>query len=567
MATFAGLYVNPQDYITDNTVTANLLAGRTYAGGPVLDGYERQPTALSSVSVTPYPGPVSTETFGGVVASSFINDWYYRIHVIPGRLDLGNLVSDQGQDIYLWNAFFEDKAFTAFSATGLNGASITQPEAVEPPYTMPALSLLRYEVSVLVSGPPTIEITATWTIGGEEYRLDITGRRVIAFPFPPNWTFPVNETLQFKSTLIRATDGSVQTANLRPKARRIFDYTVTLRGSEAQRADSLLFGWQHRFYAMPVWPEMSKLLAPASAGSFEVSFDTAARSFSVGGLVMLFSSSKTFEVREIDSIVGDTVTFTTPLERSWAAGTRVFPAFVSVINPGLSGNRPTDNTLELPVRFTPEPSGVVSNATGSAAATYLGYELVLDRPNWIDGLQSQWNSDVQTVDLGGPVFQLFGGSGFSEIQRSHSWLKKSYPDIAAFRGFLARRAGVGVPFWMPSATADFTLVVPALSSNTAIDVEQNDYENQVNAHPARRDIIILLRNGSYLIKRISSATTTAGGNTRLVFADTLGIDLAPEDIKRISYLSLYRLASNDIVLNWRTRGVLTCEVTLINNRT
>src|SRR5690606_30474364 len=165
------------------------------------------------------------------------------------------------------------------------------------------------------------------------------------------------------------------------------------------------------------------------------------------------------------------------------------------------------------------------------------------------------------------VFRLFGGSGFSEVQRSHSWLKKNYADIAAFRGFLARRAGIGVPFWMPSATSDFTLVASALSSNTAIDVAQNDYEKQVNAHPARRDIIILLRNGSYILKRISSATTTADGNTRLVFADTLGVDITPEDVKRISYLSLYRFTSNDIVLNWQTRGVLTCEATLINNRT
>src|SRR5690606_9597308 len=399
------------------------------------------------------------------------------------------------------------------------------------------------------------------------YSLVITGRRVIAFPFPPNWSYPVNETLQFKSTLIRAADGSVQTANLRPKARRVFDYTVTLRGGEAQRADSLLFGWQHRFYAMPVWPEAAKLTAPASAGDFTAQFDTAHRSFSVGGLVMLFSSSKTFEVREIDSIVGSTVTFTAPLERSWAAGTRVFPAFVSTINPGLSGNWQTDNVLELPVRFTAEPSGTVANTAGSAAATYLGYELVLDRPNWINGLQAQWNSDVQMVDLGGPVFRLFGGSGFSEVQRSHSWLKKNYADIAAFRGFLARRAGIGVPFWMPSATSDFTLVASALSSNTAIDVAQNDYEKQVNAHPARRDIIILLRNGSYILKRISSATTTADGNTRLVFADALGADITPEDVKRISYLSLYRFTSNDIVLNWQTRGVLTCEATLINNRT
>lgn len=567
MTTFAGLYSTNQSYIIDTAVSANLLAGRSYSGGLGLEGWQTGPTLAGLTSATPYPGALSPASFSGATAGAFINDWYYRIHIIPGNIDLGNLVSDQGRDVYFWNAYLAPVSFDALTTSGLDGISFTQPDGITPPATIPTLALVRYEATIFVSGPPTVDARITWTIDGIDYSLTITGRRVIAFPFPPNWNYAVNETLQFKSTVIKSQDGRVQTASVRPKARRIFDYTAMMVGSDAQRADSLLFGWQHRFYAMPVWTEKSNLLAEANAGDTTLSFDPSYRSFAVGTLVMLYESPDKFEVREVASIAGPNVGLASPLEFSWPTGTRVFPAFVSAINPGMTANWRTDRVMEMPVRFTAEPTTTPANTAGSAAASYLGYELVLDRPNWAAGLTQTWASDVDMIDLGGPRFSLRGNSGYSEISKSHNWTKKGYQAIAEFRGFLSRRGGVGVPFWMPSGTDDFTLVVNVQATDTAIEVKANAYEDQVAAHPARRDIIILFRDGTTLIRRVGSAAKSLAGNTRLVFDSALGRDITPAQIKRISYLSLYRFASNEITLSWITRPLVTVDATLVNNRT
>jgi hypothetical protein len=567
MPTYTGHPINDAVAAADPNASANVTLARTYTGSPAKGGHDTVFSVSATVTEQPFAGPVVGAPVTGVVLREFLNDWYYRIHVIPGVLDLGNLVSDQGRTVQIWNAFFESVELTAFSATGLNGLSVSSVDSVTPPATLGALRLLTYDVTVLLAGPPTIDAELVWTIDGVQYNAEITGRRVVAFPFPPNWSSPVNETLSFRSTSIRSQDGSVQTASIRKKARRIFDYSVLLQGGEAQRAENVLFGWQHRLYAMPVWVEQSSLEADVLAGGSTLSFDPTYRSFAVGGLLALFESSARVEIREIESIVGGTITLTAGVNNTWAAGSKVFPVFVAAINPSISGTRLTDNVLQMPIRFTAEPTSTQANTSGSIGGTYRGIELTLERPNWAAGLGVSWNSDTDLIDLEGPTFALSGNSGFSEVRRDHNWWKRGYAEIAEFRGWLARRGGQAVPFYMPSGVDDFRLVNDVLSTDTGFDVTPNDYDTLVDAHPARRDILIQFNDGSHLGLRISSAATSEEGNTRLVFTVAIGRTFTRAEVKRISYLSLYRLVNNDISLSWQNNQFVIASATLVNNRT
>lgn len=564
MTTFAGTLLTDLVGVDDPFASANTTLARSYTGSPAKDAHETESVAAAALTAEPFPGPYVAPSFDGVRLHDFLNDWYYRIHVVPMTLDLGNVVSDQGREILLWNAYLNSVSFEAIETDGFDGIAISEPAA--PPTTLLPLQLLTYEVTVLVSGPPTIAASVTWTIDGEDYTATITGRRVIAFPFPPNWGEQVNETLEFRGTLIKSQDGRVQTASIRGKARRVFDYTVQLNGDAVQRLENLIFGWHHRLYAMPVWTEVARLQAPALAGDEAIEFDPAYLSFAVGCLITLFDSPTRYEVREIASIDGTTIGLTAPLALDWPTSTKVMPSFVSALTPGINASRPTSRVTRVPVRFTAEPRSTVSGASGAAGATYQGYELSLERPNWAEGLSMTFNSDADLIDLGGPAFQLSGRSGYSEIRRGHNWWKDGYQEIAEFRGWLERRGGLAVPFYMPTGLDDFRLVKDVLSSDTAIDVAQNDYETLVNAHPARRDILILFRGGTHLALRIASADLAETGATRLVFESPIGVEFTPADVLQISYLSLYRLASNTVVLSHRKRGFVTSSAVLVADR-
>ena len=568
MATFIGLLTPLIQVAADNYTSGNLESPRDYYIGDVLPAHELGGhIGAVSFSSKPYTGPYVAPSKSGGKSRSFIDDWYYRIHFSPTALDLGNVVSSQCRDVIVWNAYLSPVPFTAFSSSGLDGISLTPPAGLTPPVEMKALSLHLYQLSVSTSGPPTISATLTWTINGINYVVPVTGRRVVAFAFPPNWDRGVQETLEFKSSVIDNHDGSEQRASLRSRPRRSFEYTTLLRGGDQQRVDSLLFGWQSRLFALPCWPEESRLTAAANVDDNTLSLDTTHRSFVEGGLVAVYESPAKVEIREVSEVTPSSITLTAGLTHSWPTGARVYPAFVAAANATLSGRRLTDRVLELPVRFTCEPSATTDNATGVQDGTYRGAELSLSRVNWADAQTVEWNADYSLLDQGTGKFSLLPRSGFSQVTKAHDWTLKGLSAVSSFRGWLSRRSGRAVAVYVPSGFDDFTLLADALPTDTGIDCRQNDYENQVVGNTARRDILIQFRDGTSLACRVFSAATTDTGLTRLVFTEQLGRAVTVASVRRISYLGLYRLGSDSITLNWMTRGVVTANATLVNTTT
>lgn len=565
MATFTGTKTLSLVQIAlDPYTSANLFIDRAYYTGDTLPANDTIGTVRAGAISRPYTGPQVAPGKTGTKSRYFIDDWYYRIHIMPGVVDLGNLVSSQSRDVVLWNAYLSPVTFSEFSYTGFDGITLTPPTGLSPPTQLKALGLYTYQLAVSTSGPPTIDASMSWTIDGTVYTVPVSGRRVVAFAFPPNWDRGVQETIEFKSTVIQSHDGSEQRASLRARGRRSFEYTTLLQKVEQQRVDSLLFGWQSRLFALPCWPEESRLVSAVAAGNSVLTLDTTYRSFVVGGLVAVYASPSDVEIREISEVTSENVTLAAPLAKDWPADTRVYPAFVAAANATMSGRRLTDRVLELPVRFVCEPSVTPDNASGAADGTYQGAELSLSRVNWANAQTVEWNADYSMLDQGTGKFSLLPRAGFSQITKAHDWVLQGYQQVSNFRGWLSRRSGRAVSVYVPSGFDDFNLAADALASDTGIDCRQNDYENQAAGNPARRDILIQFRDGTSLARRIFSAATTEDGFTRLVFTEALGRDITISDVRRISYLGLYRLGSDSITLNWMTRKVVTASTTLVN---
>ena len=568
MTTFTGTAATPDIQLGNDPYTsANLFATRDYYTGDTNPAVYVGGDVAATGITTPYPDPYST-TFTGTDSFEFIDDWYYRIHFIPAAIDLGNLVSSQERSLIIWNAFFTIKALTALTGSGLDGITVTPPAALSsPPDDMAALGLYTYTLGFSLAGPPTVTASLTWTIAGVDYVVPITGRRVIAFAFPPNWARGVDETLEFKSTVSMRHGGSEQRASTRSVARRTFDYTTQLRGKEAQRFDSALHGWHGRLFALPLWPEQTSLTTDVVEGDTILDCDTADRSFEVGGLCAVFASSSQVEIREIESVSPAGLVLTSGLSAAWPIGSRVYPAVVSALTPSLSGTRLSDSLVEVPVRLTCEPGVTPANISGVAAATYQGVELDINRVNWASGVEFNWDSDYALQDTGTGKFGLLPRSGFSQYSKSHNWTLEGLAKVTQFRGWLSRRSGRTVPVYVPSDFDDFTLAANVLSSDTGIDCQQNDYEMLVDGALARRDVLIQLKNGTNIARRVFSAQTSEEGLTRLVFTESVGFTFTPSDVRRISFLGLYRLGSDSITLSWLSRGVVTAKTTLVNTTT
>jgi hypothetical protein len=343
-------------------------------------------------------------------------------------------------------------------------------------------------------------------------------------------------------------------------------YNVLLQRDDAARVENLLFAWQNRLYGVVCWPEKSALSADLPAGATFVPCDTADRSFAAGGFLTIYRNTTEHESAEIESVDSDGVHVTSEIKAEWPAGTRVYPVFAGLINSSTAGVRHTDGVTEMSVAFESEPSSTYGNTPeGVAALTYRGYELYLGPLNWSAAIPFQFESDRVKLDYNTAKFYSFSDSGFTPLRKDHNWLFTNRADAAAFRSWLGRREGVARPVYVPTGTSDFTLISDPLSGSSYIDVIESNYD-LVDAHPARRDILIVMRDGTHYARRITGSQGISGG-TRIELDALWGETIDRTTVKRISFLGLFRLVSNKATMRWVAEDKGTATLSLVTDRT
>lgn len=503
------------------------------------------------------------------VGSSFFYDFYNRIYVVPSALDAGNLLSSQVRHVILWNAFIETKTLEAVALGPQSGISVTPPTGVVPPHEMLPLRELDFVVRIESSGPPSIDSYVRFTVESAQYSVPIFGRRIVLFPFAPNWRSPVDETVTLRSWVLAAEDGSEQTGSESGEiARRSMEFNINLRdAAETQRFENLVFAWQSRFFGVPHWGEESRLESEVEPGDLVLSFDTFGLSIESGSLICIYRDDEENEIREVESFTESSVTLTTPIENYWPEGSRVYPCFVGLMSEEVSGSRETSRVGRVPVMFDFEPSVTPGNTAATAAPlTYRGKELYLGKTNWKSAMPVSFAADTQRVDLNTGKIRSYTSSSFSRIARRHNWNLYDRQDIFSFRQFLGRRQGVAKSVYMPSGTEDFTMAEPILENENILTVEKNEYGGLAGAHPARRDIIIELYDGTYFCRRIES-TSDFGSFTRLQIDSSLGVELSPSDVSRISFLTLYRFQSPSTTIRYLSDSKATVDAMLLAKTT
>lgn len=328
--------------------------------------------------------------------------------------------------------------------------------------------------------------------------------------------------------------------------------------------DNLVYGWGGRMFAMPLWQEKAKTTAPSTSGTNTVAAPTFAKTFASGGMAVLYRSSRDFEIIEIASATSTTITTARPLVSSWPAGVLVIPLMVGALDANVPTSRAADTHVDAVVRFVSSP--IDNNpriADTVAPLLYRGEELYTGETNWIAPLQVEMMTRETRVDGETGIFRLIKRAPFPLLTRGFSWLVKDKLAAEGLREFFGRRRGRFKPVWIPSGTRDFKLIEPATDAQSTIYVSNNEYGSLVNMQEARRDIVIIMRDGERICRRIDAYGVDEQGRGLLTLNAAVGRDLTDANIKKISYLGLYRLGSDSITFSWRTEKGAVVETNLV----
>ena len=510
---------------------------------------DEQPLSISGLSVAGY-------------AQSGVNSMLYgRIYITPSNFSLGAISNAQVRTFRVWNARFDEATLSSIIEQDADGLTLTAPFAI--PGVFAPLLEADFSLTVDVEGPASIDATYTFQFGVESPVIRITGSRVTLFGFEPNWANSVEEPLEWATDVIQMYDGTEQRIQMRARPRRRLEYSVLLKNEKAQYFDSVMWGWQSRIFAVPLWQYVAATSAPVSAGATSVSVSTTDVPFISGELAVLYVDPGSYEVVDILAVGPSTLTLSRPTGAAWPAGTKIYPVSLSHLEGNVPVRRLTDRALSAQVRFLSLPAASDPYVPVAAApVTYNGYEVLTQQPDWAGGVDIDFEFQKDVIDYNIGDIELAATTLNQSQYWRYRWLLKTRAEIRQFREFLRRRAGQLKPLYIPSWNSDLTVTQPISAGATSLVCADRMFYLMVGLDPPRAHMMIRTRNNGDFYRPITAISQTGGEVTIGFGVSPLGVSLAPGDIKAVHLMSLYRLASDSVTLSWRTSRVATVEATM-----
>ena len=516
-------------------------------------------SSLISELTKPFPVEANGREIQCFKTQSYFDDFYNRIHIAPSILELGNIASEQTQSVNVWNAYLVSKTLLSIENV---------PEGIDvsgqsnAPLNFTALQERTWDVSILPDGPSTLDSLLTWQFGNEQAKLRITGTRIVAFGWLVDWSKSVGETLQWLTDILQSSSGHEQRRSLRLSPKITLDADLLIYDSERQYFDLAMVGWSALTFAVPIWNQQQWLKTSHNAGALVVYCDTAYRNFRANRLAILRGQAAyDNETIEIESVFADRLILKRPLIKSWAKGTCLSPAVTAQLESPPQLIKRTDRMMRTHV--TLNVTEAVDHPTYLPAQNYRGYPVITETPNEKDDLTHSHERLMHILE-NKTGFALKTDTAKAAFQLSqYAWMTHGRQQQFNLRGLFYALRGSQKAVWLPTFSDDLTVKNIITANSQTLEVEWCGYSRFAKKQLGRQDIQIILKNGTTLYRRITSATEVDSTTERLGLDQLITGKIAPNNIFRISFISLYRLSTDTVSFEHinDSDGIAKCSVT------
>jgi hypothetical protein len=476
----------------------------------------------------------------------------------PPRLDLGNLLSSQTRSVEIANLYLTARVWTAASSP-ITGVTLNNLPAFS--FTIPAFGSFVLQVGIAADGPVTISGSIEFDFDVVTLYLPVTGKRVVLWQFIP--LVPITETLEWKTDVLEAWDGTEQRASLRAAPRQRIRMSHAKFDDIEGRVRALLFDWLARPFAIPIWWEARGLTSPASIADSTIYVPTDSADFVVGNLVMIYTSDKIFEAVEITTINPSNLVLSSQLGNAYAAGALVVPMRTAFAKTVPAQSRVVNAGSVIDVDFTTITATNHADTTGS---TLYGSKVLLDDPNLFDsGINDTWDRTVKVNDSGsGRVLQT-SSKDRSHYRTGKIWDAPTRAEVWRVRRLLHAFAGSRVSFFMPSFRADLKLSEQIGASSTTLRVLEASYATYMKSRRPFGDLRLVRRNGTAAVRNVIGAVVDGAEEVLTVdspFDATHVID--PSEVISLQFVNMFRIADDQATFLHRLAGDATVSVNLVS---
>ena len=477
---------------------------------------------------------------------SYSDDLYHRVHILPARLDLGNISSSTTRDVWVWNAHVSGaQVVTNIEEVDTDGITISGD--LTTPLTFYPNQERRYEVTIGTDGPPSIDAQIIWHFPAEDPRVIVTGNRIVAWVWEPDWTTGIDESLEWRTSILESLNGGEQRVAMRSAPRRAFGFDFGAERGNQRYLEVAATGWSARVWLLPVWPDGQVLQASVAAGTTEIPVDTAGRDYAAGVLaIMIGVDPRENEMAEVIEVLPDRIRVKHPIVQDWHAGSAVYPGRTARASGGIRFSRFTGRMVYGRAEFD-----VVEPSDGPAATglpMYRGAPVFEVEPTWRDDPTVEHDRKKTVHDTGIALPAVYDAGEVPFIRQSNRWTAVGRAQLAALRAFLYLMEGRRGIVWMPAWAHDIELVAASSAGGSSIDMAWMGYHLYLNTIPGRRDVRIV-RGGNVQYARITSSSELDQDTERLVLDQALAFDVDPADTT-VQFLTLMRLDTDRVEWAW-----------------
>jgi hypothetical protein len=523
--------------------------------------------SLSQVSGT-YANeqPISVTAFredSGFKIRTFFDDFYNRFHIYPKTVAFGAISATVSSSVYVWNGYLSSASLTGIVISGTEDLYVEGPSL---PSSFSALEAKEYNLVASQEGAVTLNALVEFSFStGEELFVSATGTRAKISPVYPNWSSAFIIEYSFRTDIITTRSGREQRRAIRQTPRKRFQFEASPYGATWRTFLQTMALWQNNTIFLPEYPRSVALASPLYAESQTVVLVEDAPDWVVVGGSIILAHKEHHEVRIVQDVDGNVVTFTSASSYEFPAGSKLYYSVAGRLDASVSATRETNRVASVSVDFSVTPGSEEEEDYGTAGTTFKGRELFTVRPNWAaqPDVSFEWPRDVVDYDRGRTEIKTI--IEFGTQTTTFTFVGRDFSGAEALRKLFCRMKGQQGEFYYPTWSPDIILKDTVDVGSRVLRIEGTDFATAFKDSTVFKAILIMKKDGTLLPRVVESIGTIddlEGVDSTLVVTTAFDFALSEDTVRMICWLPVCRFASDSLTMEWLSSTVAQCQMSL-----
>lgn len=513
-------------------------------------------TAALGTSVDAWPQDAKL----GYQVEDFYDQIFGKVHLTPSHIDVGTITEDTSNSFSIWNTTKADITLATLLATNAEAISITSNDGLYAPIR--SMETRYFDANVAMDGGPIIDATYVFDFGSVQCDLLITGQRLMAFAFAPDWQSAPTDIFEYKTSIFESYDGTEHRARLREEPRLHKQYQYTVDSAQRRALAAMMYTLQSKRISCPTWTNSATANKP-SVGETVLAADTTNLGLVEGDSIYIWQNYKTFQVAVVTSISNTTISLKSPIDVDFTGPVTVSKMGVYTMQDSVTVNAITDDLSTLRPTITEDitsNSSVVSTLNADALISINGtyvFDFSADRSS---SIQQTHNRTVDYFDTQVAGFKKIDKTQFPSVQQKLFCYLSGKDDIHRFRSFLHAVGGMHKPFFVSTKSTDLEPITDIAADQTTLQVFDVGYSQFMFPDGQRRHLEIKVGKQSHYVKVINAVKNNDGSET-LTLDAPIGVHIENQDVERISFLEHVRFNTDKFEIKYLTQEIAETTIT------